>query len=668
MIRLPHSPRHSPHPRNRKLALLVGMPALIAAFLSYVALSRLLPAELWWQTFRAADLSDPNQLLFRYSTLPRLFIAPLVGAALGLTGTILQQVLRNPLAEPTTIGTNAGASLAIVIATLYAPWMLENGKEWVALAGGTITTAIVFVLAKGRSFSPVAMIIGGLIISLTCSSASSLLMALNREYSEELFIWQSGSLVQNGNGAILSLLPWTIGGLAAAFALLRPLLLLELNDESTKSLGSRPMLVRLAGMLVAVILSTVVVASVGVISFVSLAAPAMVRICGARTLRQRLTWAPLAGASLLWLIDRLVQITPFPSEVPTGTATALFGAPLLLILLIKLRPASVPAQTAILSTRTVNAGIRLAMMAGLLICVVAFAFLFGRSMNGWHWTQLSEISDVLDLRGARVLTALGTGMMLALAGTLMQRLTGNPMAAPEVLGVSGGATIGVLAVMLFTSGVNRSLTFSAAFAGALVTLLALLFFGRQNRFSADRQLLAGICIATISSAVAAVFIASGDQRIDFLLAWMSGSTYHANSSDALIAIIAALLLLAIVPLTARWLDILPLGGSSAHALGMNLPLARVTLMLLAAIPTGVATLLIGPLSFVGLMAPHLARLLGFQRAIPQLFASAILGGLILVSADWTGRTLIFPWQIPAGLLAAFAGGPYFMVLMLKDRR
>jgi ferric hydroxamate transport system permease protein len=92
------------------------------------------------------------------------------------------------------------------------------------------------------------------------------------------------------------------------------------------------------------------------------------------------------------------------------------------------------------------------------------------------------------------------------------------------------------------------------------------------------------------------------------------------------------------------------------------------LLVLIAFPTAVSTLVIGPLSFVGLMAPHLARMLGFQRATLQLFASAALGGLILLAADWVGRTLIFPWQIPAGLLAALAGGPFFVVLMWKEKQ
>lgn len=658
------NPAHSGH---RNLILLVTLPALAAAALTIAAFLQLLPISLWWTTLTSTDLNDPRQLLFRYAALPRLFAAPLIGAALGLTGAILQQILRNPLAEPTTIGTNAGASLAITIATLYAPWMLDSGKTWVALGGGTVTTAIVFILVRSHAFSPVFTIIAGLIISLICSSASALLMALNREYSEELFIWQSGSLAQNGDAVVFSLVPWLVIGTIAAFAILRPLILLELSNESIQSLGSRPAFIRMAGMAIAIVLSSVIVAYVGVISFVALAAPALVRLVGARSLRQRLTWSPLAGASLLWLTDRLVQIAPFPSEVPTGTATALLGAPLLLLLLAKLRSVPQASQSGIVSARphvswrTVGLGLLIFFFA------IVASLAFGRTMSGWHWTSFSELPDLLALRAPRVFTALASGVMLALAGTLMQRMTGNPMAAPEILGISGGATMGVLALMVLSKSLNHMLMFSAAFVGSLATLLILLLVGRRNHFSADRLLLTGVSLATIASSFAALFIASGDPRIEFLLAWMAGSTYGATTSDAVIASLTALILLAVIPLSARWLDILPLGEPSSQSLGIRPKRVRLILVLLAAIPTAVATLLVGPLSFVGLMAPHLARSIGFQRALPQLFAAALIGGLILVSADWMGRTLIFPWQIPAGLLAAFIGGPYLMALMLKGR-
>ncbi|MER8439996.1 iron chelate uptake ABC transporter family permease subunit [Mesorhizobium sp. M1312] len=127
----------------------------------------------------------------------------------------------------------------------------------------------------------------------------------------------------------------------AAFLLLRPLRLLDLSDEGAESLGTKPVVTRLAGITVAVALSSMVVAAVGVISFVALAAPALVRLAGARTLRQRMIWAPLTGAALLWLTDRLVQVLPFTSEIPAGVATAFLGAPLLFLLLPKLPPARI---------------------------------------------------------------------------------------------------------------------------------------------------------------------------------------------------------------------------------------------------------------------------------------------------------------------------------------
>jgi ABC-type Fe3+-siderophore transport system permease subunit len=649
------------------LLLIIGIPALVAAWLTIDGLMRLLPPERWLAALSATNLTDPSELLYRHAFLPRLAVTLLAGAALGLCGTLLQQVLRNPLAEPTTIGTNAGASLALTVATLYAPWMLETGSEWVALGGGALTTLFVFALARSRSFSPLSIIIAGLIVSLTCSSASTLLMAINREYSEELFIWQSGSLVQNGDAVVLALIPWLAAAAVVAFLLVRPLRLLDLGDDGAASLGARPAMIRFAGLAVAVALGATVVAAVGVISFVALAAPALVRLAGVRTLASRMIAAPVAGAVLLWLTDRLVQVAPFASELPAGTATALIGAPLLFLLLPSLR--AVPDQGDATAENTRRRGWP-ALFVGLavLTVAVAVALAFGRGAGGWQWLSTFELAELLPLRAPRVAVALAAGVMLALAGTLMQRMTGNPLAAPEVLGVSGGATLGVLLLFLVTVSFDRATMFAAAIAGAQAALVTVVLVSSRNMLAPDRLLLAGVAVATMASALASVFLASGDPRLDFLLSWLSGSTYRATVTDAVVAVATALATLALVPLTARWLEILPLGEAVSRGLGVGLGRVRAVLLVLIAIPTAVSTLVIGPLSFVGLMAPHMARMLGFSRPLPQLMASAILGGLILVTADWAGRNLIFPWQVPAGLLAAFIGGPYFLISMWRQPR
>ncbi|WP_246245722.1 Fe(3+)-hydroxamate ABC transporter permease FhuB [Mesorhizobium zhangyense] len=655
-----------PGRRDWPLLLLVCVPALLAACLTLTGLLRLLPAELWWHAIGAPDLTDPRQLLYRHAALPRIAISLLAGAALGLAGTLLQQVLRNPLAEPTTIGTNAGASIALTVATLYAPWTLEHGREWVALAGGAVATLAVFELSRGRRFSPIAIIIAGLVISLTCNSAGALLMAINREYTQELFIWQTGSLIQNGDTATFRLLPWLIVAGIAALFLIRPLRLLDLSDESTTSLGASPVTMRLAGTGVAVALSAAVVAAVGVISFVALAAPALVKLAGARTFRQRMIWAPLAGASMLWLTDRAVQVLPFASEIPAGTATAFLGAPLLLLLLPKLR--TMPERQEVMpSLHRRNAWLFLLPALTAMAVLVWAVLAVGYDGSGWRWASGAGLSELLPLRAPRVAVSLAAGVMLAIAGTLMQRMTGNPMAAPEVLGISGGASLGVLVFFVLSSSLDRSAMLAAAFAGALASLAIVAPIGNRRALAPDRLLLAGVAMATMASAFSAVVLASGDPRLDTLLAWLSGSTYRATTADALVAATTAIVPLMIVPFLARWLEILPLGDAAACGLGLRLDRVRVILLVLVSIPTAVATLVIGPLSFVGLMAPHLARMLGFQRALPQLFASAILGGLILVCADWAGRMLIFPWQIPAGLIAALVGGPYFMFLMAKRR-
>ena len=491
-------------------------------------------------------------------------------------------------------------------------------------------------------------------------------MLLHRDYMTELFLWQSGSLVQTGDATALALLPRLAAAGVLAALLARPLALLELEDAGAAGLGLSPARTRLAGLAVAVGLSAAVVAAVGVIGFVGLAAPAAARLCGARTLRQRMAVAPLAGALLLWLADQLALHAPFADEIPAGTVTALLGAPLLLALLPRLRLAGTSAAPAAPSRdRSRHPALWLGLGLALLIIAAAVALLFGRDADGWGWVSAADLSALLPLRAPRAATALAAGAVLGMAGTLLQRMTGNPMAAPEMLGISAGASTGVVLLLLAVPGFDRGATLAAAAAGALATLAVLLLIARRPSAAPERLLLAGVALATMFSGLAAVVLAGDDPRVDRLLAWMSGSTYHAGLPEAAVAAMAAVAMLALAPLTARWLEILPLGPAPARALGLDPARARLALLPLVAVPVAAATLAIGPLSFVGLMAPHMARLAGFRRALPQLLASALAGALILLVADWLGRTLIFPWQVPAGLLAAFIGGPYLLWLLRR---
>ncbi|MGO4524129.1 iron chelate uptake ABC transporter family permease subunit [Microvirga sp. 2MCAF35] len=160
---------------------------------------------------------------------------------------------------------------------------------------------------------------------------------------------------------------------------------------------------------------------------------------------------------------------------------------------------------------------------------------------------------------------------------------------------------------------------------------------------------------------------TGDARAFQLLAWISGSTGQVTWTEALVAMTAAVVPLGLLPLAIRWLDILPLGPDQARAIGLPLHTSRVTLTLFAAGLTAAASLIVGPLSFVGLVAPHMARLIGFSRAHHQLTAAILIGAGMMISADWLSRVVSFPYQLPLGLFASLIGGPYLIWLLRRNR-
>jgi len=196
------------------------------------------------------------------------------------------------------------------------------------------------------------------------------------------------------------------------------------------------------------------------------------------------------------------------------------------------------------------------------------------------------------------------------------------MASPEVLGVSAGAILAV-AASLFVFGTLGSVAESlSAVAGGIVVLAMILAIGARSSFAPERVLLAGIALNALIDAVVGVLSATGDPRAIMLLGWMSGATGGTSTTEAVRAGLAAVALVATSLLAARWLAILPLGGPQAQALGVSLGRSRLLLLLLAALLTAAATPVIGPLTFVGLMAPHIVLAIGIRRPLPGLLGAA----------------------------------------------
>lgn len=624
-----------------------------------------LPFGAWPALPFDAGLMDVKQIILAYAVLPRAVVALLAGAALGLSGALFQQVLRNPIADPSTLGVSAGAQLAIVVSTLSFPAILDLHRELIALGGAGVATALVFALGARRSFEPVTMIICGLLIGITASGLSAAFTLSQGKYLMSLVTWNGGSLSQQDWSVASSLAVQLTAGTALAILLVRPLQVTSIGDAGARSLGISLGWLRAGATLVATMLAAGVAASVGLISFVGLAAPAFVRAAGVRRPMAVLLAAPLVGALLLSVCDGLVQLfaSGTDNNFPTGAATALIGGPLLLWLLPKVRPVALSDNAAPVSQRRSWRG--LLVLFALLPLAAMLSLGVARTAHNWLILWGADFSDLWPLRWPRLVAAAASGSLLAMAGTLLQRLTANPMASPEVLGVSGGAGIGFAAVVTLFPTPGSLQLLAGAGCGALLALSASVVYASKAHLAPERLLLAGIAISSLASAFLSALLAIGDQRSWQILNWIGGSASTATGGQATFLLAFALAVLGLGMACSRWLGIMPLGQPVSLALGLPLRVVRVSLIVTAGLATGAASILVGPLSFIGLMAPHIALRAGFSNARAQLIAACLLGAALMALADFGARSVTFPYELPLGLFAALIGAPYLVWVLAR---
>lgn len=631
--------------------------ALAALGLYAIAVLRYIPLADLPATLLRPDPASFGQIYVHYALLPRILVAILAGAALTLVATIFQQLLKNPLAEPSTLGILSGAQLAITVLSLSVVTLSAFQRDIAALTGGLAAVAVVSSLARKTGFSPMTLLLCGMVISFSAGSASVILALFHHEYLRGVFIWGSGSLIQNDYSNAISLAIRLIVFVPVLLLFQRPLAIAGLDDANARSLGLSLHNMRALVLVIATILTALVVARVGVIAFVGLAASHVARMAGARNFEERLFWGTLSGAILLMVADGVVLVSaPVIGEVPTGTITAIVGAVLMLALL-KSAPPSVDQLTPIAEhtpSRQISFGTLVLICGAMLVFVTIFSLTEQLFTNGIDpWTLFAG-------RWPRVLTSASAGAMLAMAGAVTQAITRNPMASPESLGVSAGAGLGIIATFFFGGMASPLLPIAGGIFGASLSFLLVMSVARRMSYAPGPVLLGGIAVGALATAIISFIVASGDSRASYILAWTMGPTFRATGIVALIATALALIGFLLSPLSRRWLEVLPLGDHTARALGINPGRSRGVMLLFAATLTGIATLVIGPLSFVGMMAPHIARAIGTRGQAPILFVASAIGATLMITADWLGRTADFPYEIPAGVIAAFIGGPYFL--------
>lgn len=275
---------------------------------------------------------------------------------------------------------------------------------------------------------------------------------------------------------------------------------------------------------------------------------------------------------------------------------------------------------------------------------------------------------VMTLRLPRMIIAVLVGIALAVSGTILQGLTRNPLASPDIIGITNGASIGAVTTIILFAGAPLWSVPIAAFVSASIIALLIYWLSWHGGSSPTRLLLVGIGLSAISYAIVQILITQNNViRVSQAQLWMVGSVYNRGWEYFWPLLPWVVIFVPIALFMARHLDALQLGDDLAKGLGSSLEWQRGLLLITSVALAGGAVAAAGTIGFVGLMAPHLARILVGPSHGGLLPVSALTGGLLVVTADLVGRTIAAPIEIPCGVITAAIGAPYFIWLLLRSR-
>ncbi|MER7311198.1 iron ABC transporter permease [Streptomyces halstedii] len=634
-----------------------------------------------------ADTGAPVGEILTGSRLPRLLAGVAVGIALGAAGALLQSVTHNALASPDTLAVTAGAYLTLTLVAAFGLTVPLWASGAVAFAGGLMAAALVLLLAgRAAGTAGTRLILAGSATAMALDAATGMLLILFKQNTTGLFAWGSGSLAQLNIDASVRAFPLVAVVLCVALALSRRLDVMNLGDDTASTLGVPIRTTRVTAVLCAVLLTSTAVTLAGPIAFVGLGAPVLARLIAGRVraLRRHLFLVPAAGllgALLILLADatlRAVQGADGAASIPTGVPTALLGSVVIVVLALRLRDTGGlrrPPHTRV-AARSRRAFLlvvlgAVALLAGAVLVAVLAGSLWLRTGDLALWVQGAApdlIGAALDDRIPRVAAAVLAGAALGLAGCVVQSAVRNPLAEPGVLGITAGAGLGAAGVV--TSGLSggRLVLVAVAVAAGLATFAVIALLAWRGGFLPDRFVLIGIgCGYGLSSVTTFLLLRADPYNTPRIFTWLSGTTYGRTLPDVLpVAVAVALALPLLLAMRSR-LDLLAVDEDTPRIVGVKVERTRFAALAIAAVLAALSVIAVGVVGFVGLVAPHLARsLVGARhgRAIP---VSMLLGALLVCVADALGRTVVAPSQVPAGLMIALVGAPYFVWVLRRSR-
>ncbi len=634
----------------------------------------------------ATGADDEAARVLIASRLPRLLAGLAIGVALGFAGAALQSIARNPLASPDTLAVNAGAHLAIVAVAAFGVSLPALPAGGLAFCGGLAAAGLVMAMSSGGQAGTTRLILAGSATALALGSVTTLLLLLFEQATIGLFAWGNGSLVQSDLTALTQLAPVIVGAAVVLVLLGHRLDILALGDDTATVLGLDVRRTRLTVMVLAVLLSAAAVTLTGPVGFVGLCAPVIVRLLapvvpGVHRHRVLLPLSGIAGVIIVLGSDVLLRAVlggQAGVDIPTGVVTTLFGAAILIWLARRHRDAGPtrrpPGGHAAVRSAVFHRGV-VAATAVLTISAVAVGMLAGDTwvllgdvVNWVNGTTGPAYTFVLDQRWPRVAAAVLAGAALAVAGTTVQAVCRNPLAEPGILGITAGAGLGAVSLLTFVPLAGVWAVSGVAGLGAMVAFALVYGLAWRGGLSSDRLVLIGFGAWQGGMAVITYLVIAFDPwNTGKALTWLSGSTYGRMPTQVLPVLIALLVLTPAVVAARRELDLMALDDDTPRVLGVRLERTRLVALGAAALLTSTAVSAVGVIGFVGLVAPHAARALVGGRHSRVLPVAALLGAALVSIADTLGRTIIAPAQVPAGLVTAMIGTPYFVWLLWRSR-
>ncbi|WP_395664373.1 iron ABC transporter permease [Methylocella sp.] len=603
--------------------------------------------------------------------LPRLLATLLAGSAFGLAGALFQAATRNPLASPDLLGVAAGAQFGVLLGAAVPALAPVAGPPLLFLCG-LATASVAIAAAGGWRASALRLILAGGACSLLFGSIVTFILAMFEQNVAGVALWSGGSLYQPGAAGLKSAALWALASLAPLPFLLRPLSALSLGDDVATALGAPVRPARFVAAGAATGLTAVGVAVAGPIGFIGLIAPNLARAAGAYRLGEIAALSALTGAALLLAADALVLAVGFEAGVSTAVAIGLIGTPLLLALILRNRtitPADHGEAVAAAKTRPAK---RFAFrLAALLAALMAFGVMWGED-----WLSPARLFEaalghdpvsalIFDIRAPRLVVAAAAGAMLAASGVILQSVMRNALAGPELIGVTQGAALLALSALIAFPFLGRVGAFAFALAGGLGSLGLIVALNFRRRLAPLPVALTGLALGGLFAALTTALIVQTSAQPARALVWLVGGTYGRSWADAAALLPWLAVAVPVLFLLARPLDMLGVGEDAATSLGVPVAPLRALSLFAAATLASAAVAIVGPIGFVGLVAPHLARLLGFHRHGARFLVAMLIGALVAATADILGRALLAPTEIPAGAITALVGGPYFLWLLMR---